>query len=88
MQPVKKLNGPTLQERVDAARRHLKHSIEWKGEKLGVVEMRRHYSNYFRSLEGIKHFRSLLVTESEPGILYDILDQIESQYAPGLLEAV
>ena len=79
---------PTLNERVDAARRHLRHSIEWKGEKLGIQEMRRHYSNYFRSLEGIKHFRSLLVTESEPGILYDILDQIESHYSVQLLEAV
>lgn len=83
-----KLEGPTLRERVDAARRHLIHSIEWKGEKLGVIEMRRHYSNYFRSLEGIKHFRSMLVTETDPHILYDILDQIEAQYAPGVLEAV
>lgn len=82
------LPPPTLNERVDAARRHLRHSIEWKGEKLGVQEMRRHYSNYFRSLEGIKHFRSLLVTESEPGNLYDILDQIESHYSIQLLEAV
>ncbi|MEO5906308.1 MAG: tRNA-dihydrouridine synthase, partial [Saprospiraceae bacterium] len=82
------LEAPTLAERVDAARRHLKHSIVWKGEKLGVHEMRRHYSNYFRSLEGIKHFRALLVTESEPGILFDILDQIESHYSHQLLEAV
>jgi len=83
-----KLAPPTLSERVNAARRHLQHSIDWKGEKLGVQEMRRHYSNYFRALEGIKHFRSLLVTESEPVILYDILDQIENQYATQLLEAV
>jgi tRNA-dihydrouridine synthase B len=83
-----KLPPPTLSERVNAARRHLQHSIDWKGEKLGVQEMRRHYSNYFRALEGIKHFRSLLVTESEPGTLYDILDQIEAQYATQLLEAV
>jgi tRNA-dihydrouridine synthase B len=82
------MEGPTLHERIDAARRHLRHSIDWKGEKLGVVEMRRHYSNYFRALEGIKHFRSLLVTESDPGNLYEILDQIETQYSPGLLEAV
>lgn len=83
-----KLPPPTLHERVNAARRHLQHSIDWKGEKLGVQEMRRHYSNYFRALEGIKHFRSLLVTETAPGILYDILDQIEDQYATQLLEAV
>ena len=79
---------PGVTARVDAARRHLAHSIEWKGEKLGVIEMRRHYSNYFRSLEGIKHFRALLVTEMDPGTIYNILDQIEDQYAPQLLEAI
>lgn len=83
-----KMAGPTLSERIDAARRHLKHSIDWKGEKLGVHEMRRHYTNYFRSLEGIKHFRSLLVTETEPAVLYEILDRIENQYAGSMLEAV
>jgi len=82
------LPPPSVMERVDAARRHLRHSIEWKGEKLGIIEMRRHYSNYFRSLEGIKHFRSLLVTEMEMATIFGILDQIEDQYAPQLLEAI
>ncbi|MFZ1677347.1 MAG: tRNA dihydrouridine synthase DusB [Saprospiraceae bacterium] len=80
------LAEPTLHERVSAARNHLKHSIEWKGEKLGVMEMKRHYSNYFRSLEGIKQYRSRLVTESEPSVLFDILQQIESHYSHELLE--
>lgn len=80
------LPAPTITERVEVARTHLQHSMEWKGEVLGVLEMRRHYSNYFRSLEGIKHYRSLLVTESEPAILFDILDQIESHYSLQLLE--
>lgn len=82
------LPPPSLAERVDAARRHLQHSIEWKGEKLGVIEMRRHYTNYFRSLEGIKSFRSQLVTESSPAMIHSILDQIESHYTAVLLEAV
>jgi tRNA-dihydrouridine synthase B len=82
------LPPPSVMARVDAARRHLRHSIEWKGEKLGIIEMRRHYSNYFRSLEGIKHFRSLLVTEMETATIFGILDQIEDQYAPQLLEAI
>ena len=82
------LPAPSVAERVDAARRHLLHSIEWKGEKLGVIEMRRHYTNYFRSLENIKQFRSLLVTEMEPAILYGILDQIEDQYAPQMSIAI
>jgi nifR3 family TIM-barrel protein len=82
------LPPPTIRERVDAARRHLQHSIDWKGEKLGVQEMRRHYTNYFRSLEGIKHFRSLLVTEMNPEILYDILHQISHHYSSELMEVV
>ncbi len=80
------LAEPTLHERVSAARKHLQHSIEWKGEKLGVMEMKRHYSNYFRSLEGIKQYRSRLVTESDPSVLFDILQQIESHYSPEILE--
>ncbi|MDQ3017423.1 MAG: tRNA dihydrouridine synthase DusB [Bacteroidota bacterium] len=83
-----KLEAPVLSERVDAARRHLRHSIDWKGERLGVVEMRRHYTNYFKSLEGIKHFRALLVSEMSPHILYEILDQIENHYSAEYLAAV
>ena len=82
------LPPPSLHERVGAAKRHLQHSIEWKGEKLGVQEMRRHYTNYFKSLEGIKHFRSLLVTETSPELLFDVLDQIESHYSVMVLETV
>jgi nifR3 family TIM-barrel protein len=72
---------PGIHERVDVARRHLLHSIEWKGEKLGVLEMRRHYTNYFKGLPGIKEFRSRLVTESAPEILLDILEEIATTYA-------
>lgn len=82
------LPAPTIDERVEAASRHLAHSIAWKGEKLGVVEMRRHYTNYFRSLEGIKHFRSMLVTESNPDTLYDILSQIGNHYSSASLMSV
>jgi nifR3 family TIM-barrel protein len=75
------LDKPTVIERVNAARTHLQHSMEWKGEQLGVLEMRRHYANYFRSLDGIKYFRSRLVTESAPEVIYDILNQIEYHYS-------
>jgi len=78
------LPKPTIEEKVEAARRHLSHSIEWKGEKLGVLEMRRHYSNYFRGLPQIKHYRGILVTEHDPNILFATLDEIESRYADQL----
>ncbi len=75
------LAPPTVQERVDAARQHLQHSIDWKGEKLGVVEMRRHYANYFRGFPNIKPYRSQLVTIYESDTLFSILDEIEEVYS-------
>ncbi|MEY3366903.1 MAG: hypothetical protein RI973_58 [Bacteroidota bacterium] len=81
------LPPPSTAERVEAARQHLEDSIAWKGEKLGVLEMRRHYTNYFRGFPNIKHFRSQLVTEYEPIVLLDILDQIKQVYAETELAA-
>ncbi len=72
---------PTLQERVAAAKQHLTHSIEWKGERLGILEMRRHYTNYFKGLRNIKYYRSKLVTELDPSVLFEILSQIEEIYS-------
>ena len=74
------LAPPTTAERVGAARQHLKHSLEWKGPKLGVLEMRRHYTNYFRGFPHIKKYRTGLVTHLEPELLFEILDQIEEKY--------
>lgn len=74
------LPPPGISERVEAVRRHLGFSIEWKGEKLGILEMRRHYTNYFKGYRNIKRFRSRLVTEDTPGTLFAILDEIEGAY--------
>ncbi len=63
-------------------------SIEWKGERLGVLEMRRHYSNYFRGMRDIKHYRSVLVQELSPSVLFDVLDQIEERYTNEPIAAV
>lgn len=70
------LDPPSISERVEVVKRHLGHSIEWKGETLGVLEMRRHYTNYFKGLPHIKPFRTRLVTEAEPELLFEILDEI------------
>ncbi len=75
------LPPPTIDERVQAARKHLQHSIEWKGERLGVLEMRRHYTNYFRSLRNVKAFRQKLVTEDDPEVIFDILEQMRKYYS-------
>jgi tRNA-dihydrouridine synthase B len=77
------LPPPTLAERVAATKQHLLHSLEWKGERTGIVEMRRHYTNYFRGLRNIKHYRSKLVTSMEVDYIFEVLDEIEQVYAEG-----
>ena len=71
---------PSISDRVDAARTHLLKSIEWKGEKLGVLEMRRHYTNYFKGLPGIKDFRLQLVSTPDVKELLCVLETIERTY--------
>jgi nifR3 family TIM-barrel protein len=67
---------PTLAERVEVCRRHLRHSIEWKGEKTGIYEMRRHYANYFKNLPDFKPYRVRLVQGETSAELFDVLDEI------------
>ena len=75
------LPPPTVTERVAAAKQHLRHGLEWKGDKLGVLEMRRHYTNYFRGYPNIRDYRKRLVTEDDPAVLFAILDEIEAVYS-------
>ena len=79
------LAPPTVSERVEAARQHLLHSLEWKGERTGIVEMRRHYTNYFRGLRDIKQYRSKLVTSMEVDYIHSVLDEIEEVYSGQLM---
>ncbi|MFK7948811.1 MAG: tRNA dihydrouridine synthase DusB [Saprospiraceae bacterium] len=71
---------PTVAERVEATKQHINHSLKWKGERLGIVEMRRHYTNYFRGLRGIKHYRSKLVTSMDINYIFSVLDEIQEVY--------
>ena len=75
------LELPSISEKVAAVRQHLKHSMEWKGEKLGILEMRRHYTNYFRGLPQIKQYRSKLVTENSASSIFEIISEIEERYS-------
>ncbi len=77
----KHLPVPTIKERVDVVRRHLRFSLEWKGDILGVVEMRRHYGKYFRGLPNFKQHRMTLVTETDPLVLFETLDLVERKYS-------
>jgi len=72
---------PTITERIDACQTHLEKSIEWKGLKTGIFEMRRHYSNYFKGLDHFKEFRMQLVTTENLDDLKNILCQINEKYS-------
>jgi len=75
------LAPPTIEERVNAARQHLLHAIEWKGIKLGILEMRRHYTNYFKGLPNIKEYRGLLVRMDDIDDLMETFLKIEDVYS-------
>jgi tRNA-dihydrouridine synthase B len=74
------LDAPSVSDRVEAVRKHLNRSIEWKGERVGIMEMRPHYTNYFRGLPNVKPFRQKLVTELAPALLFEILDEMVAYY--------
>lgn len=76
------LAPPTLKERVEAARQHLEMSVKWKGVGLGIVEMRRHYSNYFKGIPNFKDVRTTLVTSSNLNELLETLAGIEEKFDP------
>jgi tRNA-dihydrouridine synthase B len=72
---------PTLAERLDAARIHLIKSVEWKGDRVGIYEMRRHYAPYFSGLPHIKPFRSRLVVAENVKDILAILEELEIHYS-------
>ncbi len=67
---------PTMQDRVNVCRMHLNESIKWKGERTGIVEMRRHYTNYFKGIPHFKEWRMRLVTNESVAEINQILDEI------------
>jgi len=75
------LAAPTVAQRVHAARRHFEMSIEWKGEKKGVFETRRHYSNYFKGIPHFKEYRIGLVTSDTADEVRNLLNEIETRFA-------
>lgn len=75
-----KLPPPTLQERVEVCKKHLSFSIRWKGDKTGIFEMRRHYSNYFKGIDHFKPYRMRLVEASTHEEIEAILDEVSDKF--------
>ncbi|WP_431127097.1 tRNA dihydrouridine synthase DusB [Flagellimonas flava] len=74
------LAPPTMEERVDAARRHLQMAIDWKGEKLGVFETRRHYTNYFKGIPHFKEYRMKMVTSDDSSDVFAAFDEVLEKF--------
>ena len=72
---------PTIAERVEVARRHLEMSVAWKGPVLGVLETRRHYTNYFKGYSNFKPYRTRMVTSNEAEEVYAVLDEVLDTFA-------
>jgi len=73
-----KLAPPTIQERVESCKTHFEKSIEWKGVKTGIFEMRRHYANYFKGLEHSKDYRMRLVSAGTVEEINSIFEEISN----------
>jgi len=74
------LAPPSIVERVDAARRHLEMAIDWKGEVLGVLETRRHYTNYFKGIPHFKEYRTRMVTSNASADVFAALADVEANW--------
>ncbi|BAO54811.1 tRNA dihydrouridine synthase DusB [Nonlabens marinus] len=74
------LDPPTMQERVEVARRHLEMAIAWKGEKLGVFETRRHYTNYFKGIPNFKEHRMKMVTSDDSAAVFAAFEEVLQEF--------
>ena len=77
LETKKTIYQPSLEERIDTSKRHLLMAIKWKGERLGLLETRRHYSNYFRGIANFKPFRTRLVTGETTQEVMTVFDELE-----------
>ncbi len=80
-----RLPGPTLAERVEVCRTHLLKSLEWKGDRTGIFEMRRHYANYFKGIPNFKEYRMKLVSLDRVDDIEEVLDEIGYRFSEPVL---
>ncbi len=82
------LPGPTIAERTQMARRHLQMAIDWKGEHLGVVETRRHYTNYFKGIPHFKEHRLKMVTSDDPKDVFAALEEVQLKFGNAMIPEI
>lgn len=74
------LAAPTIYNRVEVCKTHLLKSVEWKGERQGILEMRPHYTNYFKGISHFKDTRMKLVTTDSLQEIIETLDSVPSKF--------
>lgn len=79
--PTANCEPPTITERVETCRTHLQKAIEWKGEKLGIFETRKHYSNYFKGFDHFREYRMGLVTATAFDEINSVLEDVLKKYS-------
>ena len=77
----KHLPEPSINERIEMAKKHLTMAIKWKGEKLGVLETRRHYSNYFKGIQDFKKYRTIMVTSDYSENIFSLFSELKSKFS-------
>ena len=75
------LAPPSIDDRIEVSRTHLHKSVQWKEGRLGVLEMRKHYANYFKGLPNVKEFRDRLVRLEEVEAIEEVFEEMRSRYA-------
>ena len=75
------LPHPTIEQRVEVCRSHFVKSMAWKNEIVGILEMRRHYTNYFKGLDHFKDYRTRLVTLENIDEIHGVLDEVLDRYS-------
>ena len=73
------LPPPKLSERINMAEKHLKMAIDWKGEKLGVLETRRHYASYFKGIPDFKKYKTMMVTSDFSEDLFSLFNELKEK---------
>lgn len=74
------LPDPSVEEKVEMARLHFSKSLAFKSEPVGVYEMRRHFSNYFKGLPHFRQMRLKLLTTLDVEEIFSLLEQIRETY--------
>lgn len=74
------LEKPTMQERLEAVKQHIDFAVKWKGEMVGLLEMRSHYGNYFKGTANFRDYRSQLVRKGTLEEINEVLQNIEQEF--------